>query len=91
MVNYDLGIIEFRHGKYRVWAHELFGSPAYILAVAEVEKGNWKLESVVRHFLKHSNLSYERESTEENIDAIIKKGKRFLDDPSYLTTGALPY
>jgi len=96
MVNYDMGMVTYRGGEYHIFTHELFGRPAYIIAVAEVKKGQWTLEAVVKHFCKVAitRLPYQKPATPEDIKAIIELGLEFAKaDPRYpyLTTGAIPY
>jgi len=93
MVNFNMGTYRYRDGLYQIWTHELFGRPAFILAIAEVEKGNWKLKSVVKHYCKYAekHLPYQKPVSEEEVTAIIETGKEFSADSGYMKTGALPY
>ncbi len=93
MVNFNMGQYRFRKGLYQIWTHELFGTPAYIIAIAETEKGNWNIRSVVKQFCKaaEKRLPYQKPVTEEEVTAIIETGKEFSADGGYMKTGALPY
>jgi hypothetical protein len=93
MVNFNMGTYHYRGVRYQIWTHELFGSPGYILAIAEIEKGKWNLRSVVKHFCKAAEkfLPYQKPVTDEEVTAIIETGKEFSADGGYMKTGALPY
>ncbi len=93
MVNFNMGQYRFRKGLYQIWTHELFSSPAYILAIAEIEKGDWNLRSVVKHFCKvaEKTLPYQKPVTEEEVTAIVETGIEFHADGGYMKTGALSY
>jgi len=93
MVNFNMGRYRYRGGLYQIWTHELFGQPAYIVAIAEIEKGDWKLRSVVKHFCKYAEktLPYQKPADEEEITRIVETGKEWHADSGYMKTGALNY
>jgi len=89
MVNFDMGIAKFRGGEYNVFAGEFAGRPSHIIAIIELKKGQWKLESVVKHICKvaSNRLGLQKSKlTPQEIAEIIALGKEFAKaDPRYRT------